>query len=241
MPRRLRTYQPVAGFTLVEMLIAVAIAILILTLVFTILNGASAAQTSTRTRIQASEGARIFFEVLERDLAGAYPGPWLPAFQKSDLAPPQAIAIPDAAVGVHGEVIKMTTASDTRLPGNEYFSVRYYVARREIGEEKRLYREVDPAQLPNTTFPFVTDPNATAVSTENVLCMGVRRLRVQYAKWNPIEGKVDPVSETEPLASHLDVVIEFGVDTQDERFTKAQKGGLVWSFHKLIPIPATFP
>ncbi|GMV78991.1 MAG: hypothetical protein AMXMBFR7_01750 [Planctomycetota bacterium] len=240
MTKRFRVHQSTVGFTLVEMLIAVAIAILILALVFTILNGASAAQTSTRTRIQASEGARVFFEVLERDLAGAFPGPWLPAFQKSDLAPPGS-AIPDAAVGIHGEVIKMTTTSDTRLPGNEYFSVRYYVARKEIGEEKRLYREVDPAQSPTTTFPFITDPDAATVSTENVLCMGVRRLRVQYAKWNSAEGRIEPVSETDPLSSHLDVVIEFGVDTQDERFTKAQKGGLVWSFHKLIPIPATLP
>ncbi|MBE7464008.1 MAG: prepilin-type N-terminal cleavage/methylation domain-containing protein [Planctomycetes bacterium] len=237
MLKRMRTHRPAAGFTLVEMLIAVAIAVLILALVFTILNGASAAQASTRNRIQAAESARVFFETLERDLAGA--APRTGAASKGELIETLApLAVSEWDAGFTGQGLHFFTARDANAPGAEFFAVRYYVCRRDTSTDKRLFRRVNMnGDLPALNFAVGSDD----LLNDAVLLTGVRRLNALLVRWDPAVNAFTDASATPGLATHLEVILQLGVDSLDGRYTAQQQSDLIWTFSKTIPIPATFP
>ncbi|MCZ7643688.1 MAG: prepilin-type N-terminal cleavage/methylation domain-containing protein [Planctomycetota bacterium] len=237
------------GFTLLEMIIAVAIAVLILAMTFTILNGATLAQSASRSRIEASESARILFQAIEHDLAGAFPGPL--GHSKALLV---RTVVPQAAwdgnPGFHGQTLHFATASDNRTQGAEFVTVRYFMARRTAQEEKRLYRQV------NANGDFPSDPDLLTLNNEDVLLTQVKRLEIGYARWDPAEKTyltwdgaqwVNPISGlgsagTLSQATHLDLNVTLGIDQLDERFTKTQRTSqFVWNFRKRVPIPAAFP
>lgn len=58
------------GFTLIELLVSVFIATMIFLVGMSMMNGTSQIQRQTAAAVRASETARLFFAVLERDLAG---------------------------------------------------------------------------------------------------------------------------------------------------------------------------
>jgi type II secretory pathway component PulJ len=220
-PPCLRGERRPGGFTLIELLVSAAIAMVIFAIGFVILNGATQARSETQARIQATDYARMFFNMLERDLAGAYPGPWTDPYSKADLVYTPA--------GASGNAIEMTTTSEHPNPGQEIVSVRYYV----LGATKRLYREVSTTQ-PSASAPIGDPLSPTALSTSNdfALLPNVETLTAQFYKWDEaLKGWAPATAPAYSDATHLNVRMDFR-DPNEKQPNR--------SFQKLIPLPIVF-
>ena len=206
------------GFTLVELLVAVFIAIIIFGIGFSILNGVMIAKKQTEARMRYSESARMFFEMFERDLSGAYGNSLLvPAPYRAKLAQP-------GVSGVNDTLVEFSTTVDSNsqaVKGCDYVAARYYV----LASTGVLYRK-----LSATGFPA-----APADEPDSALFADVTQFHVDYLQWN--ESTKSYVAVADPnIATHLDVMLKF---TDPEQKIKAPMNSKV--YWKRIPIPASMP
>jgi prepilin-type N-terminal cleavage/methylation domain-containing protein len=204
------------GFTLVEILIAVFIAAIIFTIGFTIIAGTIRARNDAAVRIRSTENARLFFQMLERDLASAYPynaGPH-PIVAITDMFQTYKVKIGQYSsakgssdINIDVEAIQFYTRSDQREVTDERVFVRYY-----INNHQQLCREVqhfidpnDPVQL--TVLPL-TDP-ALLDSQDTALFERARGLSLSFHTWKADTKEYIPdlstINLTAASASHLKV------------------------------------
>lgn len=158
------------GFTLIEMMIAIFIALIIFTIGFTTISATISARHEAEERIRATENARMLFQMMEKDLANAYP--ILPAYDITTLATSTSFKIqidnkpitnapPGApvALSIPNDHLEFFTRLDHRdLSGggfvdtpDTYVFVRYFV--NNLGHVCREIHTVDkPADA--ALFPF---------------------------------------------------------------------------------------
>ena len=181
------------GFTIVELLVAMFIALIIFGIGFTILNGAVLARSDAQSRIQANDSARLFFEMLERDAADAYPGPWTPPFTLADLVQSGPPAV------INGDSLTLTTTGESATAGvQKIMSLRYYI----LAATGQLYRQT---QMDDPTAPR---PFASAPPQDNnfALFPNARSLTVDYFRWNESTKTMDPALILDD-ATHLKVTL----------------------------------
>ena len=138
------------GFTLIELMVALFIALIIFTIGFMTISGAITARREAEARIRAAENARVFFQMLEKDLAGAYP---LPGSDITTLVSETPVSMTVngkpvyiivngkqvPAPPVTNDRIEMLTRIDHRDVTDQYVFIRYFV--NSLGH---LCREVNP-------------------------------------------------------------------------------------------------
>ena len=170
------------GFTLIELLIAAAIALLIFAVGFSILLGATKARSEVQSRLSTTESARLFFQLLERDLTAALPSPssWTPPLhRKQDL-------IEDLETSETNAVVRMLTATEVASPtGQEAVCVRYYLWNSGLVKPKAkvLFREVALGQpAPDITGPGFKDHSAMDNGAAALL-PGADMLCAYYLRW----------------------------------------------------------
>jgi len=197
------------------MLVAAFIALIIFAIGFTILNGATQARANAQKRIRATDGARMFFEMVERDLNDAYPGPWTAPYGKADL-------IESPGGDVVGNALKMTTSGEAATPSGGFVTVRYYV----LLSTKRLYREttLDPSPGPPAL------PSTPAHNTAFALLPDVEEVQFDYYEWveftKGLGKSVDPLN-----ATHINAQIKI-LDSDEKTYRL---------FQRMMVIPTSFP
>lgn len=204
------------GFTLVEMLVAVFIAMIVFGVGFTLINGAALARSDAQARIRATDAARIFFDMLERDVAAAYPGPWTTPMTKADLVQPVA--------GVQTHALAMTTTAESTTATSGFITVRYYV----LPGTKILYRET----VQDTAGTAV--PSLAATPTHDsvfALMPEVEELSAKFYAWNEATRTLDDSDGTPDLATHINVALK--IKDPNEKMP-------VRIFQKSLAIPAAF-
>jgi len=208
------------------MLIAVAISVVILTAAAVLLNVSNLARAQTQSRIQSGDAARSILQLLERDLACAYPGPWTP-YAKGDLVTADAL--------VKGSIIKMVTSGEDPALGIRIVCVRYYV----LASTGHLYRETAAASPPlePPDPPYDTDPFAglfapPANPSDFAFVNNVDKLEARYLRWDEILKKfvADPPTAQ---ATHLEITLTC-LDP-NERLPERRR-----FYQRVMPIPAGF-
>ena len=224
-----------AGFTVLELLIAATIALLIFVIGLTLLNGASQARVEAQKRLGASDSARMVFEALERDIAGAYSGyarsALVQEFKEKDPTKP---ADPEHDPVV--QFLSMTTTTEQRgdTPA-EYLSVRYHAS----AFSHVLYREV-------TANGAFTETTPTP-STTYAVCSDVEKMILSFARWDETAKAYTDRNPTPPYlpldsahATHLLVQLQFLDPNEKVMEQDPLTKNLVRvrrSYQKLIPIP----
>lgn len=179
--RMLRMRSGARGFTIVEMMIAAFIAMIIFSAGFVVINGTIRARNEAAARIRATEHARLFFQMLERDLAGAYPA-FANVTKESLLESGYDIAVGQnvstgTAITIESDAIQFYTRIDGRGLRDEYAFVRYYINNRQ-----QLCREVIPSADP-TTEPAI-EPIADVLDLQEFAMFDrVRSLYVSFHEW----------------------------------------------------------
>lgn len=186
------------GFTVLELVIASSIALIVFAI------GYLAISTTTRTGdqvtkiIRDTENARLFFNMLERDLATALPGPGniekkretlnqaTPYVHSANTNPsPLVITESVSSATPLSDILQFYCRSD--IPGvrDEVILVRYYVNRNDhtLCRATAVY---DPTA--NLPLPDYTDPKGTLTNASNsdlALYDNVRQLVVNFQQWRP--------------------------------------------------------
>jgi prepilin-type N-terminal cleavage/methylation domain-containing protein len=137
------------GFTLIEMIIAVFIALIIFMVGFSSISTTMAVRKDSEARIGATEDSRMFFQLLERDLAGAYPMSFLNLNNPAGGPPQDSLTqkINGKTVAISPSFrLEFYTRVDHRGVADQLVFVRYYV-----NNNAHLCREVvdsiDPASI----------------------------------------------------------------------------------------------
>jgi hypothetical protein len=200
------------GFSLVEMMIATTSAMIIFMVGFMIVSGTIRAKNESSARIRATENARLFFQLLERDLAGAFPlQAGVPPVVEGIFLKEQLYDVYPITVGTNistGNPIKIDNNNSlqfyTRIDGrgvtDGYSFVRYY-----INNHQQLCRQVIPFGDPNEipTFEPIED---VLDSNEFAMFDRVRSMYVTFHKWNEFEKDYYPkLSSRETLPTPITV------------------------------------
>ena len=201
------------GFTIVEMMVAAFIALIVFGIGFAILNGATQARSNAQKRIRATDGARMFFEMVERDLNDAYPGPWAAPYSKADLI--------DTHGDYSGNALKMTLTGGHIKSTGGFVTVRYFV----LTATHRLYREVTDPPDPAPGPPNLSNPPAN--QSDWALLPDVEAIQFDYYQW--LEGTKSMSPAASEDATHINVMIKM-----------MDSDGTQRTFNRLMAIPTSF-
>ncbi|MCW8131715.1 MAG: hypothetical protein KIS92_15320 [Planctomycetota bacterium] len=197
------------------MLVAVFISMIIFAIGFTLLNGATQARSDAQARIRATDAARIVFDMLERDIADAYPGPWATPYVKGDL-----IKTPGSVIGTSLEM-SITDESTTSTVGVN--TVRYYV----LASTKILYREVRQ-DVPGGTPSLAATP---AHDGQFALLPDIERMDAAYLRFDETSKAFVDASALPETATHINVLLQIK-DPNDKQPMR--------TYQKSFAIPAAF-
>jgi len=230
------------GFTLIELLVVSAIAMVIFIVGFQLIAGTAAVSARGTARIRATESARVFFQMLERDITGAYPGPssmirsmvpFSGVYPASNV--PIGVREKDSD-GVEHDILQFYTKNDSPTVTDEYLFVRYYINRYPDEFDSTLNREVHFVTDPATEIPEITDPRgATELpNPQFALFDHADRLFVDYMLWNDtLKTMTKSATPENPSTwNHIRVTL---------RINALEAGKVVYqSFTKTFPIPDGF-
>jgi prepilin-type N-terminal cleavage/methylation domain-containing protein len=212
-----------AGFTLIELSIAIFIALIIFTVGFSAISTTMAVRKDSEARIGASEDSRMFFQTLERDLNGAYPLylPGNPPTHLLDPSTPNWKPSDNLTQKLNGKLygpyasdrLEFYTRIDHRGVADQLVFVRYFV-----NNNGHLCRQVVDSIDPSTLTPPSTDTihHNPAILTSyvppeaNYLTDDVDAVFDQASALiiNPLQWSADQkiyVTSTWPLATHVQV------------------------------------
>jgi len=172
---KIQNPKSASGFTIVELLIAAFISLIVFGIGLTTINGTIRASSEATAMVRATENARLFFQTLERDLSGAWAGPFEMVKGKMDVpvdASGRATYTPLSAGtpivleftqsgAIRGSALQFYTRADVRAqeagaPPERRVLVRYYLN----PNERTLCRQV------NEDDGAVTSPPAAPLQLE---------------------------------------------------------------------------
>jgi len=247
-----------AGFSIVELMVVTLISLIVFGLGLTIVNAITRARNQTTARVRASENARLFFQLLEKDLAASNPGPHdmvrdrLPAppsaaYPLTVSTPGQSTVLEEDLGGVVVDILQFYTRSDTATVTDEYVFVRYFVnrANNTLCRQVIPVADTNPANAPELMDDPLLHTNTIApAALQFALFDEVKSLFVVHRVWDQTEKALKPTSipeyqeVTRPVdqalitnATHLRVmlVLRYTID-----------GGTTYlerTFSKVLPAP----
>jgi len=236
-----------SGFTILEMIIAATIALMIFGIGFYTITASQRVQADTTRSLRQSENARLFFDMIERDLQGAYPG-WFIA-TKDKLVENDS---PDSPTDRYDALRFFSRVDYVNSAPDGVFLVRYYVAPNDSTGRllHQVRREVWTGYITPGSNEFLEASVATyANSLDNVagaVFDEVDRLRIDYRIYNPKSKTFEPPLESAndldpaliPQATHL-LVRLFLKD--DGRGNQKDLGVVLpRMYQKVIALPGAF-
>ena len=219
------------GFTLIEMMISIFIALIIFTIGFTAISSTIQARRESESRIRATENARFFFDLLQKDLANAYPLENVTLGVNVDL--PEIVQL-STGMTVTNDRIEFFTHADHRDLTDQYVFVRYYV--NSFGQ---LCRKASQGLTPDAAFvPFTP---ALLTDDSSALFDQTYALLVSTGQWQESSKTMNLSSALPcpPTTTHLQVQLFFlgyNGTNPDKSNTPATKR----VFMKTIPVPDIF-
>jgi type II secretory pathway component PulJ len=190
------------GFTVLEIVVASSIALFVFAVGYLALHTATRTSDETTKRIRDTENARMLFNMLERDLATAFPGPGNLLKKRETLSQQSAYshnANSDPSPLVLTETVNPSTPTSdviqfycrNDVPGvrDEIVLVRYYVNRKDhtLCRKAVVYDPLAPA-TPGHEFPDYEDPKGTLTNADNsdqALFDNLRQMTVTFQQWRP--------------------------------------------------------
>jgi prepilin-type N-terminal cleavage/methylation domain-containing protein len=179
----MRTQQK--GFTLIELMIALFIALIIFTIGFMTISGAISARREAEARIRAAESARLMFQLLEKDMAGAYPQPGVADISTLvNETTGMPLLINHKNMNDTNDRLEFFTRMDHRDLSDSnhtdspdtYVFVRYFV--NSFGHLCREVHTVDSPAQAETLYPFDRTNDSYA------LCDQMYAMLIAPAQWN---------------------------------------------------------
>jgi prepilin-type N-terminal cleavage/methylation domain-containing protein len=241
-----RRFASAKGFTLIELLIVSAIAMVIFFVGFQLISGTSALSARGYARIRATDSARVFFQMFERDIVAAYPGPF--ALQKTRTPALDSLGdynSYDPGLGVleqtptkQSDILQFYTRADAPGAPDEHLFVRYYVNRYPDELENTLCRKTmrvfptDPHPEDEDPLALTAEGEPASPSPNYAIFDHVDNLEVEYFKWKPgtkvFEKQIYPSQDF----THLKVTISMVSKEADKKVFQR--------FSKFFEIPAEF-
>ena len=247
------------GFTLVEMLVAATIAIIIFFVGFITITGTIRARGESMSRVRATENARLFFQMLEKDLASGHPGKFgmIKGTAPIPGSNPATLVLNDDSPA--SDLIQFYTHNDLSVesptpvsPDRSVF-VRYYVNK----IEHTLCREVREDTTQSVQMELNYAPNTTTRPDQHALFEEVHVLQVDYKYWDTTQKNmvtvkwngtyfVDLSSGIQHVPTHIlvQLILEDQFATErlkhDPTVTDPYSNLKYRAFSKTFPIPAGF-
>ena len=203
------------GFTLIEIIIATSIALFVFGVGYQAIASTVSSNNITSARIRDTENARLFFDMLQRDLSTAYPGPTY--MSKIDGPLPQTgytpsltggnpIILNETASGgptasVYSDILQFYCRTDhpgaVTDPPEPILFVRYGYNRSDgVRALCRLAVPYDPSTVPAPDQNTGIDPVSTVdlnplsltnnTSSDLALFDNVTNLRIIFQRWDAI-------------------------------------------------------
>jgi prepilin-type N-terminal cleavage/methylation domain-containing protein len=258
------------GFTLVEIMIATGIAGFIAFVGYFAISTTITASNAATARVRDTENARLFFSMLKREIATAFPGPGNMIKGRGDASitnydpnnNQSSLVLSDKSANPPSDVIQFYSRVDSpSLQEDQVLFVRYYMNR----ADNTLCRQAQPCNPtgtpPNATSPYdEIPPNISKSDALWPLFDNVRSLRITFEQWDPnakvfnSEVGAKPVSPSvcDTLLVTLtftDVVAQKAIVAGGTSATNASSSTSTPStfdlqtartFSTVIPIPTTF-
>lgn len=193
----MRRQRP-AGFTLIEFMIAVFISSIIFGVGLFTITSTQRAQQSSAANLRMAENARYLFDIIERDLSGAYPVkfpdiavPPQTGFEIQNRA--QLITVNTPPSTPESDCIAFIAKADHANSPDSVNYVRYFVIQNtRFKERTTICRELIPAYyIPGYTLTGF-DPITAASGGHSALFDGVRSVQFLYRQWQPDAKKFEP-------------------------------------------------
>lgn len=198
------------GFTLIEVLVSAGIASVVLLVGFYAITTTITTSRETTQRIRDTENARLFFQMLERDLASATPGPGplrkgiltSPTFVLADRS--STVLLTQRPSVTPFDTLQFYCRSDEQatLSEDSLLFVRYYTnfaaGVHSLCRAVRPYTDINnPPHADDTQNPY---DMANRADFSNALFSNVRNMTVIFQRWDPAQKryvKADPASQNE--------------------------------------------
>jgi type II secretory pathway pseudopilin PulG len=189
-----RTPRAPAGFTILELIIAASIALFVFGIGYLAIATTVRASNESAARIRDAENARLFFNLLERDLASAFPGPGNNVVKAREVltgpythAPsPMVMTEPVNTAYPSSDLLQFYCRSEQPVTRDECVLARYYVNKKDhsLCRQAAIY---DPNAQPLLDPPDYVDPTTLTNSVDSNLALfdGVRTLAITYQHWDP--------------------------------------------------------
>ena len=187
------------GFSLIEMLIAATIAILIFFVGFVTITGTIRARSESMSRVRATENARLFFQLLEKDLESGFPGPnqmikGVTNVAAASVTDPATLELREFNNPIDSDQIQFYTRNDISTnptapeSPDRYVFIRYYVDQakhtlcREIREDSTGIQkwELNPPNM-GLTYDFA-------------LFEDIRQLQIDFKYWDEAVKCMKPLA-----------------------------------------------
>ncbi|HLX62461.1 MAG TPA: prepilin-type N-terminal cleavage/methylation domain-containing protein [Planctomycetota bacterium] len=224
------------GFTVLEIIIASSIALIVFAIGYLAISTTTKVGDQTTKIIRDTENARLFFNMLERDLATALPGPGNIEKKRETLSQSQpyshdAVTNPSPLVITESvssatplsDILQFYCRSDSPNVRDEIILVRYYVNRNDhtLCRATTVYDPTVAQPLPDYVDPKGTLTNAS--NSDLALFDNVRQLVVNFQEWRAdlkqyakesgtIVIPIDPNTGTYSLADSVLVTVIFTDD-----------------------------
>lgn len=206
------------GFTLIEVLVSAGIASVVLLVGFYAITTTITTSKVTTQRVRDTENARLFFQMLERDLATAVPGvPPMPASKKGVAREPgtEAIVLTTKPGAVRYDMLQFYCRSDEPKANGEdtLLFVRYYT--NYAAGVHSLCRAVRPV----VQGMAIEEPYAMMNKNDftDAIFSNVRNINVTFQYWS--DGRDGP-------ARKQYVKVDYGPDWNLSDPSQAQKVAL---------------
>ena len=245
-----------AGFTLIEAIIASGIALLVFGVGYTAIATTVTASNIASARIRDTENARLFFNMLERDLATAVPGPTymtktvLPLTQTPPSQYNSIVLNEPDGQQQRSDLIQFYCRTDhPGAPGDPFepiLFVRYGFCHHPSA--KVIFRQSVTAVPPNQDLDQITtgalNPlELTSETTPNpqiseglALFDNVSQLKITLQRWDPLNRKYIPPVTVNSADSIL-VTIIFGDEGNKTPHATTQ---VTRTYSKIFQLPTSF-
>jgi prepilin-type N-terminal cleavage/methylation domain-containing protein len=258
-----RTNSRRNGFTLIEVLVAAGLASIIFSVGYYAIATTIATTRASTQRIRDTENARLFFMMLERDLASASPGPGnIVKYRESTSATysytPSPLVIEETG---QSDIIQFYCQQDSHAflengqpARDEMVFVRYYVNHYDSAHTLCRKSKVYDPNIANPVPPDETNPlTSTYVVNDydSAVFDNVYKLTVLFQRWDAKNKTYVKESGTNPPAQcdSLLVTIVFYNAFAQSALSHADKSSDSYqtslnntyrSFSKVFSIPASF-
>ena len=237
-----------SGFTIIEIVIASSIALFVFLVGYGAISSTVSASNISSARIRDTENARLFFNMLDRDLKSAYPGPTYmrkistPVSQSGYTPPPsgQPILLQEST---GSDILQFYCRTDHAPAVGEPLEQILFVQYGYNHTNKTLSRQATfceasalPADCPDQK-PALSSLIMTSIgSSDQAVFDNVERLNFTFQQWDPVNKVYLTPNNLNFVADSVLVTLRFG----DARNGLPHNNSVYRSYTKVFPIPSSF-